>query len=143
MTKAEIVALARAIAPIIKSIPRGRDGRDGLGIEDATLFFDDDRGFVVRLTNGERVKDFIVPLPYDAGVWESGKTYAAGAGVTWDGQWWIAVKETTSAPGEANPDWRLAVRRGKQGREGKPGKDGAPGKDLTQIDPATGKKWGM
>jgi hypothetical protein len=56
----------------------------------------------------------------DAGVFEPGRTYARGDGTTWDGHYWIAQVETSEPPGEGCRSWRLAVRRGKVGREGKP-----------------------
>lgn len=61
----------------------------------------------------------------DKGVFEAGKSYSAGNGVTADGSFYIAQRATQSAPGPADSsgDWRLAVRRGKQGRDGRPGKD--------------------
>ena len=67
---------------------------------------------------------------------KSGKTPACGtkpksyrrlSGVTHDGGYWIAQRDTVrgAKPGDSTA-WRLAVRRGKQGRK-PPGKDG---KDL-------------
>jgi hypothetical protein len=57
----------------------------------------------------------------DGGVWEPGITYPKGTGTTCDGHFWVSQYETAEQPGEGNPSWRLAVSRGKQGREGKPG----------------------
>lgn len=119
----------------------GKDGRDGLGFDDFDLSLDESRGWILRLAQGDRVKEWALGIPFDAKVWTAGTTYPKGAGVTWDGHYWIAQQQTSEQPGEGNPAWRLAVRRGKQGREGKQGKDGTPGKDLTQIDPSTGRKW--
>lgn len=119
----------------------GKDGRDGLGFDDYDLVLDDTRGWLFRLGQGDRVKEWELGLPFDASVWKAGTVYPKGAGVTWDGHYWIALAKTSEQPGEANPAWRLAVRRGKQGREGQKGKDGSPGRDLTHLDPATGQKW--
>ena len=55
----------------------------------------------------------------DAGVWTLGKRYEQGDGVTWDGHYWVAQEPTRTQPGDGSTPWRLAVRRGKQGREGK------------------------
>jgi collagen type III alpha len=103
--------------------------------------FDEAKGWIFRLANGDRVKERELSIPFDSKAWQAGTVYPKGAGVTWDGGYWIAQTKTHEQPGEGSPDWRLAVRRGKQGREGKQGKDGSPGKDLTQFDPATGRKW--
>ena len=62
----------------------------------------------------------------DAGTWTDGEVYEAGDGTTHHGHYWIAQEKTTDQPGEGSPSWRLAVRRGKQGREGK---QGPPGRD--------------
>jgi collagen type III alpha len=56
----------------------------------------------------------------DAGVWIEGTVYPKDAGTTWDGHYWIAQTQTSEQPGVSSA-WRMAVRRGKQGREGKPG----------------------
>lgn len=119
----------------------GTDGLDGLGFDGFDLILDETRGWVFRLAQGARVKEWELGLPFDAKVFTAGTVYPKGAGVTWDGHYWIALKQTSDQPGEGSPAWRLAVRRGKQGREGKQGKDGSPGRDLTQMDPSTGRKW--
>jgi hypothetical protein len=120
---------------------KGKDGADGLGFDDFDLTLDAARGWVLRLAQGDRSKEWELGIPFDAKVWSAGTVYPKGAGVTSDGHYWIAQTQTSEPPGEGNPAWRIAVRRGKQGREGQRGKDGAPGKDLTQFDPATGRKW--
>jgi hypothetical protein len=56
----------------------------------------------------------------DGGVWTEGKNYAPFVGVTHDGGFWVSQEQTSEQPG-GSPAWRLAVHRGKQGREGKPG----------------------
>jgi hypothetical protein len=119
----------------------GKDGLDGLGFDDFDLDLDETRGWLLRLGQGDRVKEWELGIPFDAKVWTAGTVYPKGAGVTWDGGYWLAQAPTSDAPGEGHPAWRLCVRRGKTGREGKQGKDGAPGRDLTQMDPATGRKW--
>ncbi len=97
-----------------------------MGFDDLDLI-EDEKGFALELRQGERVKRFPLPIPFDAGVFEAGKAYPAGAGVTNDGHFFIAKSETVQAPGEGSTDWRLVVRRGKQGRDGKPGPQGPQG----------------
>ena len=55
----------------------------------------------------------------DAGVWKEGATYAAGDGVTLGGSFFIAQAETTAKPGKSD-EWRLAVKRGTDGRDWRP-----------------------
>jgi hypothetical protein len=62
----------------------------------------------------------------DMGVWASGTLYPAGALVSWNGNTYVAQRETRSEPASGSGNWRLSARRGKQGRDGKPGKDADP-----------------
>jgi hypothetical protein len=119
----------------------GKDGLDGLGFDDFDLTLDESRGWILRLAQGERVKETPIPVPFYMGNWEAGKTYPKAAGVRWDGHYWWALKQTVEQPGDGSSAWQIVVSRGKQGKEGPRGKDGSPGRDLTQMDPATGRKW--
>src|SRR5262245_14157943 len=58
--------------------------------------------------------------PRDCGAWDVKTVYRTHDGVTFEGGFWIAQRETRTSPHEHSGDWRLAVRRGKQGRDGKP-----------------------
>jgi collagen type III alpha len=97
----------------------GRDGKDGLGFEDLRVEHDGARGFTFKLVRGERVKEFEfkVPVVIDQGVWRDGGEYETGDGVTWRGSYWIAQKGTTAKPDDANSDWRLAVKKGRDGKD--------------------------
>jgi integrin beta 3 len=97
----------------------GKDGTDGMTLDDAELVTDD-AGWILRLSAGGRTKDFPLAIPHDAGPWTAGSRYAAGAGVSWDGGYWIAKELTSDQPGSSDA-WRLAVRRGKQGKPGPAG----------------------
>lgn len=103
--------------------PKGTDGKDGapgLGFDDLDLVFDELRGYLLRCQRGTQLKEWAIPIPFDAGVWQTGRIYPKGAGVTVKGAWWIAQKDTAERPGDSR-DWRLSV---KGGRDGKDGKDG-------------------
>lgn len=50
------------------------------------------------------------------GVHAVGQQYAAGEGVTFKGAMWIAMRETDATPGEPDSGWKLAVKRGRDGR---------------------------
>lgn len=55
----------------------------------------------------------------DGGVWTADKVYARGTGVSHGGGFWVAQCETRREPADGNRDWRLAVHRGKPGRDGR------------------------
>ena len=95
----------------------GKDGADGLGFDDLTVEYDGEKNFAFKFIKGERVKqfDFTLPVVLDRGIFTNGKEYTPGDGVTWAGHYWIAQAETKAKPGEGN-DWRLAVKRGRDGK---------------------------
>jgi len=103
----------------------GKDGADGLGFDDMTEeLADDGRTIIRRYVRGDQVKEFrhSLAVVLDRGVYQEGAEYKAGDGVTWAGSFWIAQKDTATKP-DSGDGWRLAVKRG---RDGKPGKDGNP-----------------
>lgn len=59
----------------------------------------------------------------DRGVWREGE-YHKGDGVTWGGSFLIAQRDTKAKPetAEAADDWRLAVKRGRDGKDFRPDK---------------------
>ncbi|MBB3410666.1 hypothetical protein FHT87_004598 [Rhizobium sp. BK316] len=134
---AEIVAavkeyVQRAIAPItsrldgldqravelksaIDAIPDGKNGVDGVGFDDMAAEYDGERTITLRFQRGEVVKTFSFEMPVvlDRGVWREGE-HKSGDGVTWAGSYWICQRNTSSKPGVGD-DWRLAVKRGRDG----------------------------
>jgi hypothetical protein len=119
----------------------GQPGRDGFGFEHMTMDYDGERTFTWTYTRGDEVKTFAfeVPLPFEAGIWKRGQSYAKGAIVTCGGSAFIAQRETTDAPETPESGWRLFVKRGRDGKDGKgekgePGEPGPRGRDLTQRD---------
>lgn len=129
----------------------GKDGRDGT-LEQLKVQYDDER--TLRLSvkaTGAPIEGGVIVLPtvIDRGVYQEGRVYAKGDGVTYSGSFWIAQGETDAKPKETNEasrTWRLAVKQGAPGKpgpagaKGLDGKDGRPGRDLTQMD-AQGQKW--
>jgi hypothetical protein len=97
----------------------GKDGVDGLGFDDMTPVFDGRRTVTLRFARGEHVREY--PIKFhtvlEAGVWVHGKEYEQGDGVTCGGNYWIALKDTSERPGDGNSDWRLAVRKGRDGKD--------------------------
>jgi uncharacterized small protein (DUF1192 family) len=95
----------------------GRDGEDGLGFEDMEVVYDGERSFGLRFMRGATVKEFgfSLPIVLDRGVWKDGE-FKRGDGVTRDGSFWVCQVETTTGMPGASPDWRLAARRGREGK---------------------------
>lgn len=97
-------------------------GKDGLGFEDMTEeLADDGRTIIRRYARDDQVKEFrhTFAVVLDRGIWKDG-AYQIGDGVTWGGHYFIAQKQTTAKPmtPEAQSDWRLAVKKGRDGKDG-------------------------
>jgi Collagen triple helix repeat (20 copies) len=90
----------------------------GRALKTAT-FTTPDGGRTLRWAVGEAVHEIKTAIVLDAGVWREGKDYAGGDGVTLGGSFFIAQTDTTAKPG-ASDDWRLAVKRGSDGRDYRP-----------------------
>lgn len=110
----------RNLGPVVgRNGEPGKDGADGFGFDDLEATYDGEKTVTLKFTKGERVKEFsfTMPVVIDRGIFCEGNTYAAGDGVTWGGSFWIAQKDTATKPGEGG-DWRLAVKKGRDGRDG-------------------------
>ena len=68
----------------------------------------------------------------DAGVWKEGAAYSRGDGVTLGGSFFIAQADTTAKPGKSD-DWRLAVKRGTDGRDCPAGREARTRTGQVQI----------
>jgi integrin beta 3 len=78
-----------------------------------------DGGRTLRWAIGDTVHEIKTAIVLDAGVWKEGMSYVAGDGVTLGGSFFIAQAETAAKPGKSD-DWRLAVKRGSDGRDWRP-----------------------
>jgi len=110
----------------------GKDGADGLGFDDLRIDYDGERLVSFLLEREGRIKRFDLRLPIvlDRGVYVAGKAYEPGDAVTWGGSLFIAQKATGAKPGEATEEsraWRLAVKRGGDGKQGPAGPQGPRG----------------
>lgn len=92
--------------------------RVGLAIK-AASFTSPDGGRTLRWAIGETIHEIKTALVLDAGVWKEGASYVAGDGVTLGGSFFIAQRDTAAKPGKSD-DWRLAVKRGSDGRDFRP-----------------------
>jgi hypothetical protein len=96
----------------------GENGKDGLGFDDLEVV-DEGVAFVLRFAKGDQVKEFRLAKPTLAdsyrGVWRDG-AHKAGDTVTYGGSFWIALRDTKERP-ENGDDWRLAVKKGRDGKD--------------------------
>jgi integrin beta 3 len=98
----------------------GKDGRDGFGFDDMdACVLDDDRTIELSFRRGDEEKCFTFKWPtvIYRGVWAEAE-YSAGDAVTWGGSVWIAEKDTSAKPDTADGGWRLAVKKGRDGKNG-------------------------
>jgi hypothetical protein len=119
MTNGEVKSLGQIVGKDGEPGEPGRDGVDGVGWEDMDAAFDGERTVTFRFTKGERVvvREFVMPVVLDRGVFKDGSAYEPGDGVTWGGSFWIAQEKTVSKP-DSGDGWRLAVKRGRDGKDG-------------------------
>jgi hypothetical protein len=120
---ADPVEVERLITKMVDAIPRPKDGKDGapgadgLGFDDFDAVWDAEKGALIRFSQGERVKEFVWPVPRDGGVYRPGNLYRKGVMVTAQGSLWSAQEDTRERPGDGSKAWRLAVKRGRDGRD--------------------------
>lgn len=98
----------------------GEPGAPGLGFDDLDVsVLDDDRTIELSFRRGEEEKAFTLKWPtmIYRGVWHEGE-FSAGDAVTWGGSVWIAEKDTNAKPDAADSGWKLAVKKGRDGKNG-------------------------
>lgn len=105
----------------IDRMPKPKDGRDAIDIDGFDMVLgDDDRTVTVSLKRGETIieKSIKVPNIIDKGVFKHNQEYEKGDAVTFGGCLWICQEKTSkNEPSSASDVWRLAVKRGRDGRE--------------------------
>lgn len=99
----------------------GSDGKDGETFTLDDLVFDqydDLRTFKLGFVKGEVNHTFEFKLPgfVDKGVWREDGEYEKGDSVSWAGSLWMAQKDAPGKPDTADGGWRLAVKRGRDGK---------------------------
>lgn len=111
----------------------GTDGRDGVdgtngdqgpagfGLDDFDCEPIDERTIKLMFTRGEVCHSFELEFPViiDRGVFKAGGEYKRGDAVTWGGSLWIAQRDTGDKPDAAESGWRLAVKKGRDGKDAK------------------------
>lgn len=98
----------------------GKDGRDGFDLESFDCVPTDERTIEMRFQQKDVLHTYELELPVliDRGVYKAGEKYKRGDCVTWGGSLWIAQKETEAKP-ETDDSWRLAVKKGRDGKDSK------------------------
>lgn len=106
----------------------GKDGTDGVDGERGPAGFslehfdvkhsEDGRTITLSFEQGDVREEYELEFPVviDRGVWKPGE-FKAGDAVTWGGSLWIAQRDTSSKPDDPNTGWRLAVRKGRDGKD--------------------------
>jgi hypothetical protein len=97
----------------------GIDGRDGMSFEE----FEEVDGGIGRKTlrwsrAGQVMRE--IPIDYfcDRGVWrEDVADYLKGNSVTFGGSLWISQKDSPNGKPGLSEDWRLAVKKGRDGKD--------------------------
>lgn len=110
--------VVQRIAEEVAKIPVPTNGKDGVGFDDFDFEYDDDGRLLLRLSKGDQVKRGVVPSWIDRGVWREDLTYRKGDGATFGGSFFIAQRDDPGKP-EIGDGWRLAVKRGRDGRNAK------------------------
>lgn len=98
--------------------PAGKDGADGLGFDDYRIEFDGERTITHTWQRGDRIETraITVPAMIYRGVYAPGKAYGRGDCVTWGGSLWHCNVDTVTRPGDGDPAWTLAVKRGRDAK---------------------------
>ncbi len=95
----------------------GKDGAPGLDGKDGAPGADVVIEDVVRLIQNEVQKQVLAPLAEAyKGVWKPG-SYNRGDAVTWNGSLFIANADTDKKPEDGDGGWKLAVKRGRDGKD--------------------------
>ncbi len=110
----------KELGPVLpKDGKDGKDGLDGVNFDDLDIEFNEEaRTLTFKAARGENVKqwDFKLHYPIDMGVYKEDSDYLRGDGVTFGGSFWFAQKDAPiGKPGQSD-DWRLAVKRGRDGK---------------------------
>jgi hypothetical protein len=110
----------KTLGPVMgKDGKDGEPGRDGFDLDDFDCQPVDERTIKLMFTRGETVHSYELEFPVTIyrGVFKAGEMYARGDATTWGGSLWIAEKETAAKPDTPESGWRLAVKKGRDGKD--------------------------
>jgi cell pole-organizing protein PopZ len=104
----------------IDRMPKPKDGRNALALEDFDISLGEDgRTVTVKMVAGETVVEKSVKIAslLDRGVFSKEAEYERGDGVSWGGCFYIAkCDKPEGVPGVGETDWRLAAKRGRDAK---------------------------
>lgn len=118
---ADATDIADMVAKAVADIPKPKDGLDGVSFDDMDVTFaDDQRTLTIAAAKGENRKTWSFKLAHvlDRGVFREGEEYAKGDGTTFGGSFWIAQKDGVIEKPGMGDGWRLAVKKGRDGKDG-------------------------
>lgn len=102
---------------------KGDPGRDGLTLTDFDTQLSEDGRTLMLVFESDEVKvthELQLPVMIYRGGFKEGATYVEGDTVTFGGSLWCCSAETTEKPVEGRDCWRLAARKGRDGKDAKP-----------------------
>jgi hypothetical protein len=115
---------------LVRSVRRTDPLRDDLaeagwqvvvdGLREVTVEPRGERGFVISIakTSGAvKVAESRMNVVLDRGVFREGSPYERGDGITFGGSYWIAQKDAPEGKPGMSADWRLAVKKGRDGKD--------------------------
>jgi hypothetical protein len=98
----------------------GIHGRDGVSIDGLRVKHVGGRKqklIATKSDGSEQEVQFVMEgMLLDCGIHKTNSAYEMGDVVTRGGSYWVAKTATTGTPGES-PDWRLVVKRGRDGKD--------------------------
>jgi len=115
LSSGEIVKLGTVVG---KDGSAGANGADGLGFDDLTFEQDEEGRPTAVFRKGELEKRVGLPCLIDRGPFRKGEQYQKGDAVSYGGSLWIAQGSTEQRP-DGGAGWRLAVKKGRDGRDQK------------------------
>lgn len=103
----------------VDRMPKPRDGKDAIQLDSLEAVMLDERTLSLRLSAGDEVleKSVRIPALIDQGVFSREKAYEKGDGVTYGGCFWIAQKDAPEGVPGGSDGWRLAVKKGRDGKD--------------------------
>lgn len=104
----------------LEKIPVPLNGRDALPLDSFDIQLgDDDRTVVMSIGAGEQqiTRTLMLSTVIDKGVFKPDDKYLKGDAVSYGGSLHIARKNAPAGVPGASDDWRLAVKRGRDGRD--------------------------
>lgn len=106
----------------------GEPGAPGFSLDDFDVEQIDSKSMLLSFRRGDLKVERTLRLPglQYREVFKEGEAYQRDDAVTYNGCMWIALKDTSATPGEEDSGWRLAVKKGRDGRDTRPPKSIAP-----------------